>query len=198
MAEKIKRATEEVLGVASVIGSIYLGLCIYTYDKWDQSFFTFTKNTARNYGGVVGAYLSDLIISLIGYSSYALPVILMVYGIRRIFAKEPQKIHLLGSVSFIFASSLMLTLLAWTFNLSADIKPGGLTGFYLGSFLERYLSLLGAYLFAVSAFLSSVILLSPLSVTSLALSGFKTRSPVQDEPAIGIIENDIISKRPED
>ncbi|MHB8880955.1 MAG: DNA translocase FtsK [Thermodesulfovibrionales bacterium] len=197
MAQKMKRAGDEILGVATALGSIYLGLSIYTYYKWDPSFFTFAKTPVRNFGGLAGAYLSDLIITLIGYSAYAIPVFLLIYALRRVFAREHQRIHMLGTAGFIVASSLLLTLLARTFNMTTDIKPGGLLGFYIGGFLERYVSLLGAYLFGISGFLSSVILLSPVSMTARSLSRSRIQEQAQKRPAEGILEDDIIVKLPE-
>ncbi|TAN38768.1 MAG: DNA translocase FtsK [Nitrospirae bacterium] len=196
MAEKMKRTGDEILGVVTALGSIYLGLCIYTYYKWDPSFFTFTKTPVRNYGGVAGAYLSDLIITAIGYSAYAIPVFLLIYAIRRVFAKEHHRIHMLGTAGFIIASSVLLTLSAWTFNITTDIKPGGLLGFYVGGFLEKYVSLVGAYLFAISGFLSSVILLSPVSMSARALIRPRIRE-ADERPAAGILVDDIIVKLPE-
>lgn len=198
MAERLKRIKEEIFGVVSVLGSIYLGLSLYSYSKWDPSFLTFTKNSVNNYGGIVGSHISDFLITLIGLSSFFLPVFLLAYGIRRILGKKGQKTYLLGTLLFIFSSSLMATLLLSTFNLKTEHYPGGITGFYISSILERYLSILGAYLFSLTAFLTSIILLSPLSVTSLALKRRRTKKILkQGEPKRAVIEEEILIRDPE-
>lgn len=171
MAEKLKRTREEILAILAAVGSIYLGLSIYSYYPWDPSFLTFTSNPARNYGGVVGAHLADVVISLLGYPSYGLPVLLFVLAVRAFFSREPGSTPYAGFVLFFLSASLLLALGAETFNIHAAINPGGLLGYYGASVLEQYLSQLGAFLIGLSAFLSSLILISPVSVSSLPLTG---------------------------
>ncbi|MBI5102474.1 MAG: DNA translocase FtsK 4TM domain-containing protein [Nitrospirae bacterium] len=197
MAEKVVRTKEEILGVLSALAGIYLGISIFTYYKWDPSVFTFTIDPARNSGGVAGAYLADLFITALGYSSYALPAVLLAYAVRRGLARERRHVHSLGALFFMVSFSLMLTLLFQTFSLPSEIKPGGLTGYYLGGFLEKYLSVPGAYLIALSSFFSSIVLLGPVRMDGWGSGGAKT-APEADIPRKGIIEEDIIVRLPEE
>jgi S-DNA-T family DNA segregation ATPase FtsK/SpoIIIE len=198
MAERVKRAKQEVLGIVSALGSIYLGLSVYTYSKWDASFFTYSNTPSRNYGGIAGAYISDTLMTIAGYSVFALPVFLLVYGIRRLMGKERRRVYLFGGLLFIFSASLLISLFCATFDLKTEVSPGGLLGSSLSRFLERYLSLPGAYIFSLSGFLSSLILLSPVSMASLS-SSFKkkegTSSAAQVQP--GEVKDDILIREPE-
>lgn len=196
MAERVKKIRDEVAGVVSVLVSIYLGLSLYSYTKWDSSLFTFSKAQVKNYGGIVGAYASDFFVTLIGLSSFSLPLFMMIYGIRRVVGKERQRIYLLGAGLFIFSSSLIASLLTSTFNFSAEVVQGGLVGSSVSSFLEKYISLLGAYIFSLSAFFSSVIILSPVPMASLSFR--RGPRPVKPaKPEKGIIEEDILIKEPQ-
>jgi S-DNA-T family DNA segregation ATPase FtsK/SpoIIIE len=198
MAKKVRRIKEEILGVVSVLVSIYLSLSLYSYSKWDPSLFTFTNVYAKNYGGIAGAYIADFLITLIGLSSFAFPVFLLAYGIRRIMGKKGQKTYLLGAILFIFSSSLMTSLFLSTFHISTDINPGGLTGLYISDFLKKYLSLLGAYIFSLSVFLSSLILLSPVPLTSIALKRKQGKTSIKrKEPERAVLEEDILIREPE-
>ena len=198
MAEKVKKRKEEILGVVSVLGSIYLGLSLYSYSKWDPSLFTFTKATTGNYGGIVGSYIADFIITLAGFSSFSIPVFLLIYGIRRLMGKDKQQMHLLGAVLFIFFASLMASLLVSTFNMHFENNAGGITGSYISNLLEKYLSLLGAYLFSLTGFLASLILLSPVSLTSLAFKRKSDKTPLKEnEPVKNILEEEILIREPE-
>jgi S-DNA-T family DNA segregation ATPase FtsK/SpoIIIE len=198
MAERVKRIREEIAGVFSVLGSIYLGLSLYTYSKWDPSFFTFTQAPARNYGGVFGAYLADLLITIIGIASFSIPLFLIVYGIRRVLGRQGHKVYLYGAGLFILSSALMLSLLFSTFRFTSDINGGGLIGFYVSGFLKRYFSRVGAFVFSLSAFFSSIILLSPGSLTSLAVGRVRPRSrEKQKKPEKGVIEEEILIREPE-
>jgi len=44
MAKNLKSIKDEILGVVSLLSSIYLAFSLFTYTKWDPSFFTFTHN----------------------------------------------------------------------------------------------------------------------------------------------------------
>ena len=195
MAKDLKRVKDEILGVVSVLSSIYLALSLLSYTKWDPSFFTFTHSTVRNYGGVAGAYLSDLSIMLIGFSAYSLPVFLAAYGIRRLLGMDRHKAYLLGSVLFIFSSSLMLSLVLSTFNVITENSSGGITGYFFSQLLENYLSQLGAYICVLSFFLSSLVLLTPVPLTSFRLR--KDKPIVKDKPKEkGVLEDEILLKEP--
>jgi len=169
MAEKIKRIKEEVLGVVSILGGIYLLLSLITHTKWDTSPFTFTTSPSRNYGGIVGAYISDIMMVAIGISSFAIPVIIGIYGFKRLLGKERHRIHVVGALLFVFSSAIFLSLISATFDLKFENNPGGITGVFTADFIKNLLSIPGAYIFTLSIFLSSMILLSPVSLVSIAL-----------------------------
>ncbi len=197
MAERVGRIREEVFGILSVLGSIYLGLSLFTYSKWDPSFFTFTQAPPRNYGGVFGAYLSDLIITVIGVASFSLPVFLLVYGVRRVLGKEGHRIYLVGAGLFVFSSALMLSLLLSTFRFNIDVNAGGLVGFYVSGFMERYLSRVGAFVFSLSGFFSSVVLLSPESLTSFSVKSAPPKAQGRaKKPEKGVVEEEILIREP--
>lgn len=198
MAERVKRAKQEVLGIVSALGSIYLGLSVYTYSKWDPSFFTYSNTTSKNYGGIAGAYISDTLMTIAGYSAFTLPVFLLVYGIRRLIGKERQRVYLVGGLLFIFSSSLLISLVCATFNLKTQVNPGGLLGASISHLLDKYLSLPGAYIFSLSGFLSSLILLSPVSMASLSSSFTKKEGRSQAaQVKPGEVKDDILISEPE-
>ncbi len=88
MAERIKRIKEEVLGVVSVLSGIYLGLSLVTHARWDPSLFTSTASPVKNYGGIMGAYISDIMLVMIGISSFVIPLLVIVYGVKRLLARR--------------------------------------------------------------------------------------------------------------
>jgi S-DNA-T family DNA segregation ATPase FtsK/SpoIIIE len=198
MAERIKRLKEEVLGIVSVLGSVYLGLSLFSYSKWDPSLFTFAKTATRNYGGIVGAYISDFLVTLIGLSSVALPLFLLVFGIKRVLGRERQKIYLLGAILFLVSGSTLASLLLATFHFIVDVNAGGILGFSLSAFLKKYLSVVGAYIFSLSGFFSSLILLSPVSLTSLVVKQTKKSPPPKPQKAEKpFVEEEILIREPE-
>lgn len=186
MAERIKRVKDEILGIVSILGGIYIGLSLVTHKKWDPSLFTFTNSSSKNYGGVVGAYMSDALLMIIGISAFSIPLFILVYGVKRLLRKEPHRIHLIGALLFVLSSAMLLSLMSATFHLKVESNPGGITGLFISDFTRNLLSIPGAYIFSLAVFLSSIVLLSPVSLVSLAL---RSRNKETEEP---LIEENII------
>jgi S-DNA-T family DNA segregation ATPase FtsK/SpoIIIE len=166
MAE-LKRIKEEITGVVSVLGSIYIALCLATYSRWDPSFFVYTTLPVHNYGGIVGSYLADLLISSFGFASSICPVALFIFGIKKLMGKPGHRIRFVGLVVLILSSALFISLIAKTFSFASVNKPGGVIGMMLSDLTIRVLSLPGAYILTLAIFLSSIIILSPVSLMSL-------------------------------
>ncbi|TAL22815.1 MAG: DNA translocase FtsK [Nitrospirae bacterium] len=198
MAERIKRIKEEVLGVVSILGGIYLGLSLVTHARWDPSPFTFTTAPVRNYGGIMGAYISDIMLVMLGISSFAIPLIIIVYGLKRLLAREGHRIHVIGALLFVLSSSILLSLMTSTFDFKFESNPGGLTGLFISDNMRSLLSIPGAYIFCLSLFLSSIILLSPVSLVSLALNRKQEQaesSEDMEEPLVD--ERQLVIQEPE-
>ncbi len=175
MAEKITHTKEQITGVVSVMGSLYFFLILFTHHLRDPVLFfrsTEPPEPLRNLGGIVGAYVSGWLLILFGISAYAIPVFIMAFGIKRFLGREGHKIYLLGSLLFLVSSSILSALLSNTFTIAIEKYPdgvGGLTGRGIAVFAESLVSVPGSYIFSLSLFLSSLILISPVSVTSIAL-----------------------------
>ncbi len=166
MAE-LKRIRQEITGVVSVLGSVYIALCLATYSRWDPSFLVYTTLPVRNYGGIMGSYIADLLISSAGLVSFITPVALLVFGIRKLMGRQGHKIHIVGLILFILSSALSISLIERTFPIVFLDGSGGLIGAVLSYFSIRMLSLPGAYILTLALFLSSIIILSPVSLISL-------------------------------
>jgi len=176
MVKRLKRIKEEVLGVASILGSLYLSLCLITHNIKDPVLFfrtTEPPEPVRNLGGIIGAYISGWLLVLLGFAAFIIPFLIIAFGIKSLLGKEGHKIYLLGGILFVVSSSLLLSLLSITFTITLEKYPdgtGGLIGRGMAHLAHQFLSLPGAYIFSITLFLSSLILLSPVSITTLALS----------------------------
>ncbi len=164
MASRLKRLKEEISGIFFTLFSLYLGLCLFTYYRWDPSFFTESPGPVRNYGGIVGSYISDALMTVIGYPSYLIPVLLAAYGIKRLLGRPKREWFAIGISGFILSASLLLSLLYRSTHLRwTSIEPGGMLGEVISTLMLRYLSLPGSYIFTLSLLFSSLVVLSPLS-----------------------------------
>lgn len=199
MAQNIKRIKEEVLGILLVLFSIYVALSLFSYTKWDPSFLTAGSSTIRNYGGLVGSYMADTIISLVGLTSYLLPFCLIIYGIKRLLGKEKRREILIGTILLLIATPILMSLIVKTFGLRSPFHPGGLLGYETSNLLVRFLSLPGAYIFSLSIFFSSLIIMSPVP-TSDFIGKILSRKPGDSTPKrkIKVVEEHHTSLKDED
>lgn len=197
MAKKIGRIKEELLGIISILFSLYLALSLFSHTRWDASLFTYSKSPVKNYGGVIGAYIADLCMSFLGFAAYLLPAALVVFGVRRLRSREKRKVYLLGTFLLIFSVSFLSSLLLRTFNVMTENNPGGIIGSVTAGLLEHYFSMLGAYLFGLSCFFSSLILLLPVAI-SPSLFERTIRDEPKKKPEMGILQDDILITEPED
>jgi len=187
MAERIKRIKEEIAGVVSLLGSFYIFISLATHCIKDPVLFfrvTEPPEPIRNLGGVIGAYISGWLIILFGLAAFIIPLLITAFGIKRVLAKDRHKAYLLGGILFIISSSLLLSLLSHTFNITIESYPdgiGGLTGKGTAYLANRLFSILGAYILTLSVFLSSVILLSPVSVTAIAIRRKKQKAKSEEQ-----------------
>ena len=173
--ERIRRVKEEVLGVVSVMGSLYLLMSFFTHSLRDPVLFfrtTEPPEPVRNLGGIVGSQLSGWLIILLGLAAFIIPVLIVAFGMKRLLGREGHKVYLLGGILCIISTSILLSLVSQTFAIGLEKNPdgiGGLAGRAISYLFIQLVSLPGAYIFSLSAFLSSVVLISPVSVTSIAV-----------------------------
>ena len=159
------RIRQEILGVCVVLGSVYLAVCLATYDRWDRSLLTYSTEPVNNVGGVVGAYVSDILLSAVGVGAFAIPLFGMVLGIKKLFAREGHRVHLVGALLFVFSASVLGALMVSSFHFR--FGAGGLIGKGVAALLLGGLSTVGAYIVSLALVLSSLILLSPVSLINL-------------------------------
>jgi DNA segregation ATPase FtsK/SpoIIIE, S-DNA-T family len=169
-----------IIGVLAVLGGIYLALALMSYNKWDPSLFTFSNNPVQNYGGILGANISDLIFSAIGITGYVLPVFLVIYGIRKMVGAERSLLHTAGFLLLVIALSMLAELISQSTSRSLD-PSGGLTGQALADIFVGLVSITGAYIGCVALLSVSLILIIPWSVFTRLAERKKTPRKKKDE-----------------
>ena len=189
------RKIRTIIGILAILAGIYITISLISFNRWDPSFFTFSDRLVQNYGGPVGAYLSDLIIAIAGLPGYLLPAFLLIYGTKKILGMERNLFHLLGSALLIPALAMLVELISKTSSRSFD-PSGGLIGMLLSDIFEGMLSIVGAYIFCVALISVSMVLISPASIFSFISERKKGReikekpSALIEEPEFDIYEED--------
>jgi S-DNA-T family DNA segregation ATPase FtsK/SpoIIIE len=169
------RRLREITGVLALLGSLYLALSLFTYDRWDNSLFTFSRAPVKNYGGVVGAYLSDAVLSVVGLGGYIVPLFLIVFGVKKILGKEGSKLHALGVALFLLSVALLLQTFSKILPFAFE-DPGGAAGVLLSHVLVGFLSRPGALIAGAAMLLVSLILMTPVSPFAL-IAGMRRKTP---------------------
>lgn len=189
MGERLDRIKQEIAGVVSILGGIYVALSLVTYSEWDPSLFVFTTLPTRNYTGIIGSYMADILMSAFGLVAFVIPLALFVYGIKRLLSKEAHKIYLLGFALLVLSCAMLVSLTGSAINIGAAGKSGGFVGLMLSNSITGLLSVPGAYIFALAFLLSSIIILSPVSLVSLALTRKEKQieKPLSEAPEAGFM-----------
>ena len=81
--ERASRIKEEIFGVLYILAGLVVLFSLISHSAWDVSFSTKSPEL-KNLLGLLGSYLSDLLLQAIGFSAYIFPLILVVGGMKKI------------------------------------------------------------------------------------------------------------------
>ena len=144
------RRLNEIIGMVVLVGAALLLLALASYTPTDPSFNTVghyvTGRPAHNWTGIVGAYLADAMLQLIGVAAFFLPLVLGRLGIcwmRSRPAGSPLAKTIGLGMWVVFAPAAIALLpgaILWRDSLPVE----GTSGRLLADFLVHYLNLPGA------------------------------------------------------
>src|SRR6202790_3439178 len=167
------RRLNELVGFLLCISALLLFLALASYSPLDPSFNSASVLTgsraARNWIGVVGAMVSDLILQGFGIGAFLLPIFSAVLGVRwfrsRRVASPIAKV--LGGVWLIIFVPALLALLPGHLRWMNAIPMEGLFGRMVGDFLIHYFNLAGAYIVCASVLAVALYLSTAFSFAAL-------------------------------
>lgn len=168
------RSAREVAVIILALVALFTALALFTYDPadpgWSQSV---SGDEVRNGGGIVGAYIADVLLSVFGWFSYLFPVVFAFDG-WRIFRSERDEtllsrflpaVRVLG-FALLFAGGCALAGLRLEDGapLPEQISGvGGILGAALSEFLLQAFGYPGSVLLGLAIFLIGVTLYTGLS-----------------------------------
>lgn len=158
---RIARLIRESWWLLVVAAFLYLALILATYTKADAG-WSYSGNGApiANRGGVIGAWLSDLLLYLFGFSAWwgvVGGIMLVVLGYRRVVRPEHRSDHplALGGLGFalvLLSSASLESIRLWRLPAALPLAPGGALGDMIGHALERGIGFNGATLLLLALF----------------------------------------------
>ncbi len=155
---------------------IVLGICVLilislvTYHPEDLGIDTSHPNAPmHNRAGIVGAYLSWLLLQSIGRAAYLIPIVLFIQQLNRLRDKpvSPTPAKWLGTLVLLWS---LATILAMLFSAATDSvrwKSGGAAGYFSSIFLREYLGAIGAYVVMLVLLLLALFLATEFQILSL-------------------------------
>jgi S-DNA-T family DNA segregation ATPase FtsK/SpoIIIE len=167
------RRLNELIGFLLCVSALLLFLALASYSPLDPSLNSASVLTgthaARNWIGVVGAFVSDLILQFFGLGAFLLPVFPAMLGVRWFASRKIQSpiAKSLGGIWLAMFIPAMLALLPGHWRWMNVIPIEGLLGRVVGDFLIHYLNLAGAYIVCASVLAVALYLSTAFSFSSI-------------------------------
>ncbi len=146
------RRLNEIIGMVVLVAAALLLLALASYTPTDPSFNTVgryvTGRPAHNWTGMVGAYLADAMLQLIGVAAFLLPLVLGRLGIcwtRSRPAGSPLA-KTIGLAMWVIFAPAAIALLPGSMLWRHSLPIEGTLGRLLADFMVHYLNLPGAAL----------------------------------------------------
>src|SRR5450432_1566531 len=169
------RRLNELSGFLLGVSALLLFLALASYSPLDPSLNSASlltgSHAARNWIGVVGAWIADLVLQVFGLGAFLLPIFPALLGARwfRSRAIRSPFAKTLGGIWLVMFVPALLALLPGHFRWLGVIPVAGLLGRILGDALIHYVNLAGAYIvcasvLAVALYLSTAFSFSALEV----------------------------------
>ena len=167
------RRLNELTGFLMCVSALLLFLALISYSPLDPSLNSASVLTgahaARNWIGVVGASISDLVLQFFGIGAFLLPVFPALLGVRWFRSRPIQSpiAKSLGGLWLVMFVPAFLALLPGHLRWLHVIPLEGLLGRVLGDFMIHYVNLVGAYILCATVLAVALYLSTAFSFCSL-------------------------------
>ena len=172
LPERLLSLLRESRWLLLVAVALYLILILFGFDRADPSWsHSASGAVAHNPGGMLGAWLADVLLYLFGFSAWWWVTLMLQRvwaGYRSIradslFDQRALWVSLLGFLVLLFASSAVEALRLYTWKVALPLAPGGMFGAAIGGVLSHTLGYIGATLFLLALMVVSFSLYTGLS-----------------------------------
>ena len=169
----MKGTVKEVFGLIVLFITLFLSVSLITYSAKDPTVFTvFSSNyeTIKNSGGVVGAMIAHVFLSLFGINSYVLIIFTFILSLMSLFSPLITKkvVRTIGFLLLLIFVSVLFDLLFKTVTIQgSSIAAGGVIGAYSAKGLVTLFSKLGAYIISIMFFCVGFLLFTQISLVKI-------------------------------
>jgi DNA segregation ATPase FtsK/SpoIIIE, S-DNA-T family len=169
------RRLNELVGFLLCVSALLLFLALASYSpldpSWNSASVLTGSHAARNWIGVVGAYLADGMLQFFGIGAFLLVIFPAMLGVRWFRSMKVQSplAKSLGGIWLMMFIPALLALLPGHLRWLHVIPIEGLLGRVLGDFLIHYLNLVGAYIVCASILAVALYLSTTFSFSAIRL-----------------------------
>jgi DNA segregation ATPase FtsK/SpoIIIE, S-DNA-T family len=169
------RRLNELIGFLFCVSALLLLLALTSYSPLDPSLNSASvltdSHVARNWVGIVGAVLADLMLQCFGVGAFLLAGVLAVLGMRWFRSRKSQSpvAKALGACWLIVFVPALLALLPGHLRWMNVIPIEGLLGRMVGDVLIHYFNLAGAYIVCTTMLAVALYLSTAFSFSALQL-----------------------------
>ena len=164
----LSRRTSEVLGVALFALSLLWFIALASYNPADPAwFFSTGALPPTNFAGRVGAFMAELSFQLFGYTSFLVPIVLVVIGWHYFWCRTLDAVYTkaVGAALLLACVSSFLALAFETLRFGGrSARAGGYVGEWLAGLLADYLNRTGSIILILTLLFLSVIMATHLSL----------------------------------
>ena len=169
------RRLNELIGFLLCVSALLLFLALASYSPLDPSLNSASiltdSRAARNWIGVVGALVSDLMLQFFGIGAFLIPVFAVGLGMRWFRSRKIVSpiAKSLGAIWLVVFLPALLALLPGQIRWLQVIPIEGLLGRIVGDALIHYFNLAGAYIVCASVLAVALYLSTAFSFAALQL-----------------------------
>lgn len=167
LAPASRRLVHEAFLFVLIAIAIYILLALWTFNPKDPGWSHSTQSPIHNIGGIVGAWLADLLLAFIGLPAYIIPFIVAWSGIRlvkpRLIQPDRPRGLVFAGILLGFVGACGLASLDFRGPLLLPFRAGGLIGGFVAQALDKMLDPVGTTLLLLSIFLAGFTLSTGLS-----------------------------------
>ncbi len=167
------RRLNELVGFLLCVSALLLFLALASYSPLDPSLNSASiltgSHAARNWVGILGAYLSDLILQFWGVGAFLLPIFMAMLGVRWFRSRAVQSpiAKTLGGIWLLIFVPALLAILPGHVRWMGAIPIEGLAGRIVGDVLIRYLNVAGAYIVCTTVLAVALYLTTAFSFSAI-------------------------------
>ncbi|MGC2247054.1 MAG: DNA translocase FtsK 4TM domain-containing protein, partial [Terriglobales bacterium] len=167
------RRLNELIGFLLCVSALLLFLALASYSPLDPSLNSASvltgSHAARNWVGILGAYLSDVVLQFFGIGSFLMPVFLFTMGVRWFRSRTVQApiAKTLGAIWLLMFVPALLAILPGHLRWMGAIPIEGLAGRILGDVLIHYLNVAGAYIVCTTVLAVALYLTTAFSFSAI-------------------------------